>query len=499
MSIVKSFIEKLNALKEKNSAERAKKKVSLPDATKMKREGDKTALDFYMEALYNMSPKDIQSLSTRQWVTMFAVIDKLRKGDGIYDKLMDNLDKQADILLERERIAEDEEIKASINEYEKIKASINNKQTKLGNRRKVLQAYFAEHGRGEMLFEELKDFYPETIIHLYSNYRFSNKIKEYLDEMGRAIGQMLANESETMASPIALNIGNARVNLGNEISEDMLDVLYKGAVEIGVEPTPIVIDKNLKACFNIGKNMKVNGISQLDKIGLNDEVDARALRTIIHECLHGYAQSRDLYSEVMRQEECYPFVGATEGTEIKDFMYLMHLNEKVYVCPSIDCQILDDLQLDAYKNQPIERHSGYVSAVAMREYRKLTRYQCPNNAVDVVNYLKQLIGMPFDISENLDEKTIKLAYINSENTTSAKMMFPFINAETMKKILPETKMDETLKRSILIEEAEIKGEKCTTITIPETWEVRSKLPEYLKNIKQNMVTECFALYQEMTR
>ena len=200
----------------------------------------------------------------------------------------------------------------------------------------------------------------------------------------------------------------------------------------------------------------------------------------------------------MRQAECYPFVGATEGTEIKDFMYLMHLNEKVYVCPSIDSQILEDLEFDAYKKQPVERHSYYVSAVAMREYRKLTRYQCPNNAADMVSYLKQLIGMPFDISENQDEKTIKLAYINSYNTTKGDgVIFRTINAEAMKTLLSD--MDETLKRSILIEEAEIKGEKCTTITIPETWEVRSKLPKYLKNTKQNFATGCFAIAQMMNR
>ena len=100
-----------------NHAPQTERIVNLPDARRMN-------LDEYMEALYNMSPEDIQSLSTRQWVTMFAVIDKLRKGKDIYDKVMSNLIEQGKTLSRRENLAKDE----------KIKASIKNERNKLFNR-----------------------------------------------------------------------------------------------------------------------------------------------------------------------------------------------------------------------------------------------------------------------------------------------------------------------------------------------------------------------------
>ena len=558
MSSEKSFIEKLNALKEKNSAERAKERVRLPDATNMKREGDKIALDFYMEALYNMSAEDIQRLDSRQWERMFDTIYELACGDGVGDKVANHLKdkiesletqkkaldelinepKRKEIELIEERYASDAEVleearkrgEEKVQDFymealcnmsaediqridsrqwkrildkiyeqaridvirEKVEKHLNEKSeaeesedvkkrkeqrkkvekeiSELREKEKKLLENIADTREGIIYTEELFEYYPDVFVKLYSNYRFSKEVYEYLTKMGTAIGEMLAKDTKLNTSAIALNLGEHRKETANEISKNMLDLLYPGARKEGTRPTPVYVTR-------MGENTYGGTLDYCIKICDREYGDV--LGTTIHECLHSYAQSRPYsFSEEMYDKGILPFVSDKEGVseEIKSFMRVLSKNGYNYVSDSRYEYRIPGALYHAYKKQPKERHSRFVATIAMQVYKEKTKYQRPNNSIDIYNHLKGRFGEPSFVEPYYEDKNkkVRFGYEIDEKVTKEAI------EKAMQLTVESEKVDLSKELGLKIEEQTIDDKKFVVFDVPETWEARSKIIPFMR-------------------
>ena len=502
MSGEKSFIEKLNALKEKNSAERAKKKVRLPDATNMKRQGDKIALDFYMEALYNMSAEDIQRLDSCQWERMFETIRRLSTIDGVGEKVEKHLDekinkkqkqkealeliianlkkKEIELKVKKQKDKENEEkgsaeidkeldrVKEQIEKEEKKREEVKKEISKLYDEKEILTKDIAKSGEGYIYTVDLFEYYPDVFVKLYSNYRFSKDVYEYLTKMGTAIGEMLANDTKLNTSAIALNLGEHRKESANEISKNMLDLLYPGARDCGIIPTPVNV-----------RTMGDNGATYARKIDLCDRVYGNVLGTIIHECLHSYAQSKpNSDSGEMYFKGILPFVSDTEGVskEIKSFMWLLIKNSYNYVSTSRYEYRIPGALYHAYKKQPVERHSRFVATIAMQVYKEKTNYQRPNNSIDIYNHLKGRFGEPSFVEPYYEDKNkkVRFGYEVDEKVTKDAI------EKAMQLTVEFKKVDLSKELGLKIEEQTIDDKKFVVFDVPETWEARSKIIPFMR-------------------
>lgn len=515
-----------------------KRKVKLPDATNLN-------LDQYMKALYDMDPKDLQSLGTAQWNQIFKVIvhyintkkpecakiiiecneRQLRElkeqkeglSLGVDVCSLENNLKQLKITvsaieqIKKEITEEQDKQKISANQSrlqakEKDKAEITMKikalcgedlkyaitlhedlkkvDEDISKLQKKIRDYWAKVRKGETVtfLSDLISVYPEVFIKLYSNYRFSEDIIAYLDKMGKAIGQRLA-EIKPMTSSIALNIQGQREQAGNQISKEMLELLFYGAEASGVTPSPVTIVKGLPS----------NGSSSGNGIELTDIVYKDTLETIVHECLHEYGQPQsDGFASDMRGKGVYAFDDSITTTpEIDAFMYILYANAYLYVTKnkvkSPDVRVV----LKAYRKQPMERYSNYVSTVAMREYRRLTGYQRPNNAVDLYKYLNPKIGEAYQCSTNYETKENTL-YFKASDT---------LNAQTIKDALILTDIktgakDVTLLNLLNIKEEIVDNVPSITITIPENWDTRSKVLQFVKTKQKQEAMANFVVKQK---